>query len=356
MSEPPRGDGAPDEGATASPSDRIPGERRETVRRAVRRVTLALVWLAVAALVSLGGAGVVAGVGPTPESRPELTWRGDQAIEPGLDASTGDLRSLATQVEGLGTTARGAITALIATDRSTLSNDVDQGTAQLDAIEALTASMRRRLMGLPGIDPSAAGGLTPASALTLGPPTRDRFMSLLAALDATSGLAVDWARFTEVSLAAEGLTGLLLDHDTTTAKAASQGRSGQYAAALATLDASDAIVARARTLRDQLAPTTDVSTLTSWLDRNAGYDKALRTLYAALRASNGIVTPAVRTAFAGEQAARQALPPDTRGLVVILGDVARGGLNQAAIEIETARGRLDAALAALQPAAASPGE
>lgn len=331
---------------------------RRRLARTARALALAAVWLAVAVLVSLGGAGIVAGVGGPPGSaaRPELTWRGDDAIRPGLDASTKDLAKLASEVDALGTTARGAITELIATDRSLLSSSVDQGTRQLITIEAGTAALRAHLMGLPGVDPSLPGGLAPAAELTLGSGTRARFSALLAALDATGGLPTDWARFTSGSLAAEGLTTLLLDHDVSTARAAVQGRGGDYAGALKTLAQSDAIMTRSRALRDQLAPTTDVTTLTAWLDRNAAYDKALRTLYLALETSGGIVTPQVRAAFAGEQAAREALPPDTRAVVVILDDVARGGLNQAAIEIETARGRLDAALAALQPGTSIPGD
>jgi hypothetical protein len=52
----------------------------------------------------------------------------------------------------------------------------------------------------------------------------------------------------------------------------------------------------------------------------------------------------VREAFSGEQAARRGLPADTRGLVVIMSDIARGGLNQAVISIEQARGALSSAL------------
>lgn len=331
------------------------GHRLATPARALALVVL---WLVVAVLVSLGGAGIASGVGGPPGSsaRPELTWRGDDAIAPGLEASTKDLATLASEVDALGATARGAITALIATDRSLLSSSVDQGTAQLTTIEVGTVSLRKRLMALPGVDPSLPGGLAPAAELTLGSGTRARFSALLAALDATAGLPVDWARFTSGSLAADGLTTLLLEHDATTARAALQGREGDYAGALATLGQSDAIMKQSLGLRDQLAPTTDVTTLTQWLDRNAAYDKALRTLYAALRTSGGIVNSAVRAAFAGEQTARAALPPDTRAMVVILDDVARGGLNQAAIAIETARGRLDAALATLQPGAALPGD
>jgi hypothetical protein len=53
----------------------------------------------------------------------------------------------------------------------------------------------------------------------------------------------------------------------------------------------------------------------------------------------------VRTAAARERAAKELLPADARALVIILGDVARGGLNQAVIAIEQARGELLDALA-----------
>ena len=103
------------------------------------------------------------------------------------------------------------------------------------------------------------------------------------------------------------------------------------------------MIAQARDLRDDLAGSTDVATLTTWIDRNAAYDAALRRLYDALLDSDGRVTDRVRSAFEGEQAARRQLPPDTRGLVVIMSDIARGGLNQAVIAIEEARGALSSA-------------
>ena len=102
-------------------------------------------------------------------------------------------------------------------------------------------------------------------------------------------------------------------------------------------------LAAARTIRDDLARHVDVSTLDSWIARNVAIDAALRDLYTRLVASKGRVTPEVRAALAGVDAARAQLPPDTRALVVILADIARGGLNQAVITIEQARGRLAAA-------------
>lgn len=100
-------------------------------------------------------------------------------------------------------------------------------------------------------------------------------------------------------------------------------------------------------LRDKLSNTTDVSILTRWIDRNATYDTALRKTWTLLEKSKGRVTKAVETAFEELRTAQAALPADGRALVVIMADVARGGLNQAVIEIEQARGRLSAAAESL---------
>ncbi len=92
----------------------------------------------------------------------------------------------------------------------------------------------------------------------------------------------------------------------------------------------------------------DVDTLDGWLARNRAIDAALRDLYSLLEESQGLDTPEVQRALASVDAARASLPPDTRALVVILADVARGGLNQAVIAIEEARGRLAAAAGTVQ--------
>jgi hypothetical protein len=78
----------------------------------------------------------------------------------------------------------------------------------------------------------------------------------------------------------------------------------------------------------------------TWLDLNAAYDAAVRRLYQALVDSKGKVNAEVRKAFDGEVAARKRLPPDTKGLVIILAEIGRGGLNQAVISIEQARAEL----------------
>ncbi|HEY6014831.1 MAG TPA: hypothetical protein VIU37_12520, partial [Candidatus Limnocylindrales bacterium] len=129
----------------------------------------------------------------------------------------------------------------------------------------------------------------------------------------------------------------------------------RYDDALTLLDQADAAIAQARRLRDQLSNTVDVPVLDQWLDRNAAYDKALRELYKVISKVGSRVTDAVRKAIAAEQAAKEKLPPDTRGLVVIMAEIGRGGMNGAVIAIEEARAKLIDAIAAGNPAASGPG-
>ena len=58
------------------------------------------------------------------------------------------------------------------------------------------------------------------------------------------------------------------------------------------------------------------------------------------------MTAELRRAIAAEAEARDNLPPDTRGLVVIMAEIGRGGMNGAVIAIEQARGRLASAIEA----------
>lgn len=305
----------------------------------LRGPLLALGWLAAAVLISLGAAGLVTMAIPSPgtTARPELTWAGDRVIRPELEAATGDLATIAADVEELGLEGRAALAFLVATDLDGLIAAVERGSMLIDGIVDQTAAVRRDLAAMPGLGPQAAIELSPASV--------ERHARIDGALESTDELPAAWARLTSGSVAAVRLTNLLVEHDQSTASAALRGGAADYEAALAQLDDSDRILAEARLLRDQLANTVDVSVLGQWLDRNAAYDAALRDLYAALEASGGRVTEDVRAAVAAEQAAREQLPPDTRGLTVILAEIARGGLNQAVIAVETARGELAAALA-----------
>jgi hypothetical protein len=315
-----------------------------------RSIVLAVGWLVAATLIALGAAGIATGIGGPPggPARPELTWAGDRAIEPGLTAAKADLEAIRDDVAALSLSARTALAALVATDRGLLEESIEEGSGTAEAVDAAVAELRASLLDLPAIVLDPNGDLSPRTALALDGAAMRRFERLDRALRETRVLAADWTRFSAASLAAQRLTTLLIDHDATTAAAAASGRSGRYDEALAGLDTSDALIAEARLLRDRLANTVDVVTLTEWIDRNAAYDKALRGLYDALARSGGRVNDEVRAAFATERDAKDRLPPDTRGLTIILAEIARGGINEIAIAIEETRAALDDALADLE--------
>ncbi len=115
--------------------------------------------------------------------------------------------------------------------------------------------------------------------------------------DFSNGLDDDWRTFTGRALDAANLNALLARHDQETAAAAQQGVQEKYPQALLLLDVSDATIRQMKATRDRLAATTDVETLTRWIERAEQYDAALRHLYEVLVDADGKVTKAVRAAF-----------------------------------------------------------
>jgi len=321
----------------------VPARYAQRVIAAARRILLALAWLLALAALALGGAGIVAQWSHPPgtPARAELTWAGDRAVTPSLDAAQMDLAAIAGDVDRLALLARGALAAITAEDQEPFVAALSEGRDISRTIEAASASLGAGLAGLPG------GSVT--DSIAHGADTLARRTAMIAALESTGGLARSWAELTAGSLAASELISLLADHDRTVAAAAVEGRAANYEAALAILARAVAQLERATAIRDQLVNTSDVATLDAWLGRNRRYDAALIGLYTALRDAGGLVTDAVRAAYREEGAARAILPPDTRGLVLIVADIGRGGLNQAVIAIEQARGRLNLALEAMTP-------
>ncbi len=304
----------------------------------VRRVALAAIWVAIAVLISLGAAGIVGAMAHLPgtPSRAELTFVGDEAMEPGLSAAEASLVELAGDVRRLSDMGRGALMALVNRDVDTLSTTVADGEVLATSIQEHADQLRGQLQSLPGVGPGEE--------LVLSADLRNRHARALQALSSTDGLATAWSRLAVGSVAATRITVLLTEHDLVTGDAAALGRTGKYVEALERLAESDRLIFDARNFHDSLAETVDVSTLDRWLDLNADYDAALRHLYQAILDSGGVVTPDVRAAYDAEAAARERLPADTKGLVIILSEIGRGGLNQAVIGIEQARAELDAAL------------
>jgi hypothetical protein len=305
----------------------------------IERALVAIVWPIVVGLVALGIAGLVAGLDHRPEDfgRPELTWARDEAVAAELDGAAAELSGIADEVERLGLLGRGSLAALTSRDFDLLDQTIASGTVLATAIRDEGTVLRTRLLALPMSEPDTE--------LRLSPATLDRYARLVAALDATNGLAGSWARLVQGSLSAGRLTALLEGHDRLILEGIDAGVTGNWTTALARIDSATALLVEAEGLRDELQNTVDVGTLNEWLRRNREYDVALRALYVVSAESPTRVTPEIRAALAAEKAARDALPRDTANLGIILAEIARGGLNQAVIGIEEARARLADALA-----------
>ena len=305
--------------------------------RTLSRAALAVIWLAIAAVVSVGAAGIVAAMANQPgtPARAELTQDGDAAANVVLTKAAADLAELTEDVERLGQLGRAALTSLVASDFDAMDRAVADGETLAHGIEVRSAAIRADLLAIPGAGPQEP--------LVWSPETTRRRDLTLAALDATGGLEVSWTRLAAGSTVANRLTGLLTNHDLTAATAAKQYSSKGYATALKTLARASAMLTDAESLRDALANTVDVSTLTQWIDRNAEYDAALERLIKATIAAKGRVTDELKAAYVAEIRAHELLPSNTSGIVIILAEIGRGGLNEAVIGIEVARAKLQAA-------------
>lgn len=303
-----------------------------------KALLLRAAWLVLAALVAFGGAGIVGAMDHVPgtPARPELTWAVDRLVRPALDAATDRLDLLAGDVAALGTTAREALANVNSRDIEALEATLAAGDDQLRAIAARTAELQADIDAVPAMGPGAE--LQVSRALR----ARHGFLAQTPAI--TEPLAAAWAAFDARALTAARLASLLDGHDQQTGAAVLAGSEGRYADALAELEASAAIVAELRAFIEELSSSMDVAQVTDWVDRNAAYDAALETLYAAVIDAGGRSTRAVTRALEAERAARARLPEDNRALIVIMSDVARGGINQAVVRIEDARGRLEGAL------------
>lgn len=306
-----------------------------------RQAVATLIWLAAALAIALGAAGIVAGM-DTPAAdgsdRTGRTAQGDALVDRHLDAIEIELRDLSVAIGGLNDQARAIIASLSNNDPTAVDSATALGTGLVADIATRVDRIQDALDNVPIVG-------TQAAEYQLTPATGERYTAYVGGLASTRRITESWTRLTVGSLSATRMSGLLAAHDQAVVDAAAQGRRAAYDQALGHLDDADAAIADARTLRDRLAATVDVTTLDEWLDRSAAYDVALRGLYVAVQRAGGQVTSAVREAMAKEEAAKRRLPPDTRSLVLIMAEIGQGGMNAAAIEIEQAREDLDEAFA-----------
>ena len=315
---------------------------REPLRKGLERLTFGVVWLGVIGLLSLGAASAVAGLTHQPRTgaRPELTWAADAAAAPVLASAVAELEGMAEQLEEIGVRGRGALAAMNARQFDVLDTAVAEGGVLISDLRARSVSLQSRLAAMPAFGAGAE--------LRLSPEVRERHAALIEALGATDGLGESWARLASGGSSAARLSTLLEAHDATVAEAVEAGSIGSFPTALRRLDAAEATLDEAAELGVQLSNTSDVTTLNEWLTRNRAYDEALRALYVASAASPDRATPAIREALRAEATARARLPESTRPLTIVMTDIAQGGVNQAVISVEEARGEVADALEALQ--------
>ena len=305
----------------------------------LRRLALALAWLLAATVLGLGGAGVVARGDnfAGDQARPELTWRYDQAMAPGIGKATEEARRMAEATDKLADAARSALVHLLAGQTDDVADDLARGEVWGADITRRGVIVEELVAELPFLD----------SPQLVSSGTRERIEALHQIVDATGPLPERWQQLEQGTVPAVEVTAVLQAHDVTAFEASQAGVREDYEEALAILAQATAQLDQAAAMRDRLAPVVDVTTLSEWIDRNRLHDEALGELYQALLRTEGRVTEEVRVAIENYDRARALLPPDTRALVVILGDIALGGVNQAAIAIETVRGTVGVAMAAL---------
>ena len=312
---------------------------RSRTLRTLGRILRGVIWTVLFAVLAASGAGLVDGSWHAPGSpaRAELTWAGDSTLDRRLDAATVELQRIAEDVEQLADQAKTALSEVASIDPSRLHAALESGTEIAAAIERATFDLQQSLRGLPGDGPLAA--------IEYSNPTLVRRAAILAATDAASTLAGLWSQVTARSADAAKLRALIATHDTTVLNAAAKGVDGDFKDAALTLDAAIVTVADIKALRLRLIAGTEPTVLDEWVERNLGYDVALKRLYAALVKSKGKITLAVQSARREERAAFEQLPPDRRTILVIIAEVARGGLTQAVLAIDEVSSRIDDALA-----------
>jgi len=322
-----------------------PARTLPNLGRAIRGI----VWTALFAVMAAGAAGLIAQASHTPggPARAELTSEGDAVLNARLDAATARLQGIAGDVDRLAEDAKTALEQIASADPTKLEDSLQQGGDVAETIDTETRAVLDSLAGLPGDEADAA--------LHYSNDTLVRRAAVLAALDAAAGLNANWLQVTAQATDASGLTALIAHHDQVVLAAAAKGRSRQYAAGAATLDDAILTVASVKAARVKLVADPGPTVLDAWIERNRTYDLALQALYVALDRSHGRLTLKVQAARRAEREAFLQLPPDRRTIIVIVAEVARGGLTQAVLAIEDARGRIDDALAeaANQPGASA---
>jgi len=297
-----------------------------------------IAWVVVAAALALGGAGLIGQLSHPPggPSRAELTYAADATLKAGLDGTSDGLRAVRAQVDQLASDARAALEAVGGADATTIRAALARGEKTATKIVGSVEAIRADVQNLPGDGPNAA--------IEYSNDLLARRASTFAALDAAEDLVQRWKAVTDRSSRAAELTIALDERRLEQPVGEHEGRAAQYQQAIATLNHALDLLNQAQVLRAELLTSADQTVLDEWVARHRKYDEALMTLYQVLLDTGGVVTHDVEVAYHEENIARAELPTDSRALIVIVAEIARGDMNQAVVAIEDARGRISEAL------------
>ncbi|HEX7490660.1 MAG TPA: hypothetical protein VF337_03035 [Candidatus Limnocylindrales bacterium] len=316
-------------------------------RSFVGRGLVRLGWLALAAGLALGSAGVVAATNHSPSSglRPELTWGQDQILSARLTAATRDLARLGDNVESLFNQAMNTLKGLTQVNQVGLQTAWDEGWNNVTAIDAGAADLNAKLQ-CKQWDSSLRTDLVK----TYSPGLVDRYFEVCQAVSAVAPLHDNWQTMFDRSRTAIVVINDIENWDAAAADARNSAAQGNYADALAKLRTAAASISDASTTAALIAVTTDLSTLTKWLTRMSQVDDALALLWQMMIDTHGVVTVQVAAALRSVNEANAFLPQTTDAfastLQVAMYEMA-GDLVSETSSINQANGALTNALADL---------
>ncbi|HEX7590577.1 MAG TPA: hypothetical protein VF375_01360 [Candidatus Limnocylindrales bacterium] len=316
-------------------------------RNFIGRGLARLGWLALAAALALGSAGIVAAADHSPStgSRPELTWSQDQILSARLTAATRDLARLGDDVDSLFNQGMNTLSGLTQINQVALQKAWDEGWNNVNAIDAGAADLNSRLQCAQW-DSSLRTDLMK----TYRPALVDRYLEVCQAIAAVAPLHDNWQSMFDGSRTAIVVVNDIEDWDAAAKDARNSAAQGNYADAIAKLrTAADSIADASRTA-SLLAVTTDVGTLTKWLTRMGQLDDALALLWQMMIDSHGVVTSQVAAALRAVNEANAMLPQTTddfaAALQVAMYEMA-GNLVSETSDMNQAKGALANALADL---------
>lgn len=290
-------------------------------------------------LVALGGAGLTTAADrpATDASRPELSARTDKLATPWLDAMKSQAHAVEGLVDALSQHGRNVLTLLERLEPQKIDDELAAGDESSTELELAAGSLGdQRVLRPDGIDETR-----------LSEANRQILAAVDVAIGAGSSMSATWRGIATDTREVTALLAALIGHDGLVFRATTDGRQGDWGAALRLLRQADDSLADARAARDRLAQANMVETLDDLLARYAAYDVTLTDLYGAMRDGARPDSQQVIDLIGNVDRAQQALPSDTGALKVAITEASGSSVAEGVVSLEEARGLVTEAMAAV---------